>query len=164
MSWLHEDTNGDDESDPTLEDRTMWVRVNAFSAHDAVALVNGGGGDLDFSNEPRWLAVGDRQAALDAHGARGLDQPAVPAGYQVLVVRRAYLDDRNRTIDSVVAALGVSKPEAFFEQPDLPHPDPGLPALIQAQARRRELLARLSHPLGSAETRSQATPRARSRL
>lgn len=148
-----------------VDDRTMFVCVNAFSAQDAVDLVERRGGDLDFARQPRLVGFYDPDALPSAQGVEGLDQAPVAAGYQVLTLRRAYLDDRDRTIDTVVTALCVSEPEGFFERPDLGHPSAPLAALIRADRQQRGLDDRLPQRAADLGAVPAAPPRsARPRL
>lgn len=133
------DQDHDDDGPDAVDDRTLLVQVNARSWRAAAEGLLDRAGDLDFSGQPRLDGCYDEDRLPTLAEASGIDQPEAPGGYEVLVLRRAYLDERGRTVDTAVAVLSVSEPQPFFEAPTVRGVDPDIDRLIRATGRAERL-------------------------
>ena len=122
-----------------VDDRTMLVRINAMGWKDAAEGLERRGGDLDFSSQPRRVGYYDPDRMPTLAEAEGRSPEQTPGGYEVLVLRRAYLNANGNATDSAVVALSFSDPQPFFERPDLRGVDPDLQGFIRSSRREQAL-------------------------
>ena len=122
-----------------VDDRTMLVRINAMGWKDAAEGLERRGGDLDFSGCPRLVGYYDPDHMPTLAEAEGRSPEQTPGGYEVLVLRRAYLNANGNATDSAVVALSFSDPQPFFDRPDLRGVDPDLQRFIRSTRREQAL-------------------------
>lgn len=156
MIYDHDDFDHDSDDGFTEEnrvnDRTMLIHVNAMGWKDAAEGISERSGNLDFSNQERLDGAFDPDKLPTLNEASGTDQEQIPGGYEILVLRRGYLNASGNEVDSEVAILSISEPLPFFENCHLRGMDPALPGYIRADKKQDRLtvtLAPENHPAPS---------------
>lgn len=156
MRYFDEDIDTEEDDLPQVEDRVMLVCLNAMGWKDAAQTIIEKGGDLDFSSNARRVDHYDPDRLPTLEDASGTEQEQVPGGYEVLVLRRAYLNENGNAVDSEVVPLSFSDPQPFFDRSALQSLDSNLPKLMRAMESEEVLEQRLGQ---SAEEAPQRRPR-----
>ena len=136
---MHDIHENEEEASGRVRDYILTIRINAMSWKDAAEAVFERGGNLSFSGAVEVVGAYDEDRMPTLKEASGTDQPLEPGGYQLVVLRRSYLNDRGNVYESDLMPVSFSEPEAFFDRPDLRGMDPGLDAYIKAQAMEKTL-------------------------
>ena len=138
MHDAHE--NEEEKAHRQVRDHILSIQINAMSWKDAAEAVFERGGDLSFGGAVEALDAYDPDRMPALKEASGTDQPLVPGGYRLVVLRRSYLNSRGNVYDSDLMPVSFSEPETFFDRPDLRGMDPTLSGYIEGfrEAEKRE--------------------------